>query len=95
MSSKNSQTDKLDLRRGSPEGFDMFDILGDPRKGNATLHPFGSLIFIALSAIICGIDTCEDFVRFARARENWLKKWVAIAQWHPMRQHLSASLRCD
>lgn len=78
MSSKNSQNDKLDLRRGFPEGLEMFDILEDPRKGNATLHPFGSLIFIALSAIICGMDTCEDFVRFAKARKKWLKKWVAL-----------------
>ena len=67
MSSKNSQNDKLDLRRGSPEGLEMFDILEDPRKGNATLHPFGSLIFIALSAMICGMDTCGDFVRFQTA----------------------------
>jgi len=78
MSSKNSQNDKLDLRRGVPEGLEMFDILEDPRKGNATLHPFGSLIFIALSAIICGLDTCEDFVRYAKARKTWLKKWVAL-----------------
>ncbi len=78
MSSKNSQNDKLDLRRGFPEGLEMFDILEDPRSSNATLHPFGSLIFIALSAIICGMDTCEDFVRFAKAREKWLKNWVAL-----------------
>lgn len=78
MSPKHSQNDKLDLRRGFPEGLEMFDILEDPRKGNATLHPFGSLVFIALSAIICGMDTCEDFVRFAKARKKWLEKWIAL-----------------
>jgi len=78
MSSKHSQNDKLDLRRGFPEGLEMFDILEDPRKGNATLHPFGSIIFIALSAIICGMDTCEDFVRYAKARKEWLEKWVLL-----------------
>ena len=83
MSSKHPQNDKLDLRRGFPEGLEMFDILEDPRRGNATLHPFGSLIFIALSAIICGMDTCEDFVRFAKARKKWLKKWVALPEGIP------------
>ena len=70
--------DKLDFRRGFPEGLEMFDLLEDPRTGNATRHPFGSLIFISLSAIICGMDTCEDFVRYAKARKAWLKKWVAL-----------------
>ncbi len=45
MSSINSQNDKLDLRRGFPEGLEMFDILEDPRSSNATLHPFGSPTF--------------------------------------------------
>ena len=66
MCSKNFQNDKLDLKKSFPEGL---VILEDPRKGNATFHPFSSLIFIALSAIICGIDTCENFVRYAKARE--------------------------
>lgn len=56
----------------------MFDVIEDPRTGNATRHPFGSILFIALCAILCGMDTCEDFVRFAKAREEWLKKWIAL-----------------
>jgi len=78
MSSEDSQNGKLDVRQGFAEGLEMFEILEDPRKGNATLHPFGSLIFISLSAIICGMDTCEDFVRFAKGRKEWLQKWIAL-----------------
>lgn len=68
----------VDFRRGLPEGLEMFDVIEDPRSGNATRHPFGSILFIALCAILCGMDTCEDFVRFAKARESWLRKWIAL-----------------
>jgi len=56
----------------------MFEVIEDPRSGNATRHPFGSILFIALCALLCGMDTCEDFVRFAKAREDWLRKWIAL-----------------
>lgn len=56
----------------------MFDVIEDPRSGNATRHPFGSILFIALCAMLCGMDHCEDFVRFAKAREAWLKQWIAL-----------------
>lgn len=79
MPSNNTpSTKKIDLRRGFPEGLEMFDLLEDPRTSNATRHPFGSLIFIALSSIICGMDTCEDFARFAKARKDWLCKWIEL-----------------
>jgi len=56
----------------------MFEVIEDPRTGNATRHPFGSILFIALCAVLCGMDTCEDFVRFAKARRVWLEKWIAL-----------------
>ena len=68
----------VDFRRGLPEGLEMFDFIEVPRSGNATRHPFGSILFIALCAMLCGMDHCEDFVRFAKAREDWLKKWIAL-----------------
>lgn len=78
MSTLNSTQSTIDLRRGLPEGLEMFDVIEDPRSGNATRHPFGSILFIALCALLCGMDHCEDFVRFAKAREAWLKKWIAL-----------------
>jgi hypothetical protein len=56
LSFKDSQSEKLDLRRGFPEGLAMFDTIEDPRRSNATLHPFGSIIVIARSTIIYGMD---------------------------------------
>ncbi len=53
-------------------------MIEDPRNGKATRHVFGEMIFISLAAILCGMDTCEDFVRFAKSREQWLRKWVEL-----------------
>ena len=77
--SESSDTNpEIDLRGGLPEGLEMFEVIEDPRSGNATRHPFGSILFISLCAVLCGMDTCEDFVRFAKARREWLEKWVAL-----------------
>ncbi len=73
MSSKYVSTSAIDLRHGLPEGLDMFDVIEGPGTENATRHSFGSIPFIAPCAILCGMDTCEDFVCFAKAREEWLK----------------------
>lgn len=70
----------IDFRRGLPEGLEMFDVIENPRSGNATRHPFGSILFIALCALLCGMNTCEDFVRFAKAREEWLEKWIPLPE---------------
>lgn len=78
MATPNITQSTIGFRRGLPEGLEMFDVIEDPRSGNATRHPFGSILFIALCAMLCGMDHCEDFVRFAKAREAWLKKWIAL-----------------
>jgi len=45
-----------------------FDDLPDPRTGNATRHNLLELLTIALTASICGAETCVDFADFARDR---------------------------
>ena len=74
---------EIDLRGGLPEGLEMFEVIEDPRCGNATRHLFGSILFIALCAVLCGMDTCEDFVRFAKARREWLEEWIALPKGIP------------
>ncbi len=45
-----------------------FDDLPDPRTGNATRHNLLEVLTIALTASICGAETCVDFADFARDR---------------------------
>lgn len=50
----------------------------DPRTGRHPRHYFGEIIFIALAAMICGSEGFDDFERFARARESWLRKRLKL-----------------
>ncbi len=43
--------------------------LPDPRSGNARRHKLLDVLTIALTASICGAESCVDFADFARDRE--------------------------
>ena len=50
---------KIDYSEGWPEGFEAFSRLEDPRGSGKTMHHFGEVIFMAYSAIVCGVSTFE------------------------------------
>jgi len=45
-----------------------FDDVPDPRTGNAIRHNLLEMLTIALTASICGAESCIDFADFARDR---------------------------
>jgi len=63
---------------GFPDGFEHFEKLEDPRNGRHPRHYFGEIIFVALAAMICGSEGFDDFERFAKARESWLRKRLKL-----------------
>lgn len=63
---------------GFPNGFEDFKPLEDPRTGNNKRHYFGEIIFIALAAMIGNSEGFDDFERFAKRRENWLRKHLRL-----------------
>jgi len=73
-----NQTRRSEYSGGFPEGFETFDKLEDPRNGRHPRHYFGEIIFIALAAMICGSEGFDDFERFAKAREPWLRKRLKL-----------------
>lgn len=77
-SSSHSKQTSNDYSKGFPASLIVFESLPDPRKGTATKHYFGELLFISVSAMLAGMDTCADFVRFAQTRENWLRTWLKL-----------------
>lgn len=54
-----------------------FAHLQDPRRNNAR-HPFGSILFIALCAVIAGSDSFEDIEQWGKAQELWLRRFVPL-----------------
>ena len=62
---------------------EAFEKLDDPRTGRAKRHYFGEVLFMALAAMVCGLDDFEDFERFAQEREDWLRQWLKLPNGTP------------
>ena len=52
-----------------------FDALPDPRTGNATRHDLLEILTIALTATVCGAESCSDFADFAVDREDLFREF--------------------
>lgn len=68
---------------GFPPGMEAFEKLTDPRNGRAKRHYFGEVLFIALAAMVSGMDDFADFERFAQERKEWLRKWLKLPHGTP------------
>lgn len=77
------QTRNEQYAGGFPLGMEAFEKLTDPRNGRAKRHYFGEVLFIALAAMISGMDDFADFERFAQEREEWLRKWLKLPHGTP------------
>jgi predicted transposase YbfD/YdcC len=55
-----------------------FADLPDPRTGNAQRHNLLDLLTIALTATICGAESCVDFADFARDRESLFREFLEL-----------------
>jgi predicted transposase YbfD/YdcC len=68
---------------GFPPGMEAFENLSDPRRGKAKRHYFGEVLFIALAAMVCGMEGFEDFERFAKLKETWLRRVLKLPHGPP------------
>jgi len=71
-------TRNIEYAGGFPAGMEAFENLKDPRNGKAKRHYFGEILFIALSAMVCGMEGFDDFERFGKGRKDWLKKHLKL-----------------
>lgn len=55
-----------------------FAELPDPRVDRTKKHALGDILVIALCATIAGADSWEEVERFGRAKQGWLKTFLAL-----------------
>jgi hypothetical protein len=55
-----------------------FADLPDPRTGNAQRHNLLNVLTIALTATICGAESCVDFANFAFDREALFREFLEL-----------------
>jgi len=80
---------KIDYSGGLPAGFERFSVIEDPRTGGHKKHHFGELLFIAVSALVCGVQSFHGMIEFAHLYEDWLKKWIKLENGIPVPQTLT------
>ena len=70
-----------------------WDELNDPRTGNAGLHDFHELLFIALCSVLCGGQGAVDMALFARSKEPFLRGVLTLANGVPSHDTFSRLFR--
>jgi predicted transposase YbfD/YdcC len=70
-----------------------FENLEDPRSGNAALHDFHTLLFIALCTVLCGGQGAVDMALFAKAKEPFLREFLDLRNGPPSHDTFSRLFR--
>ncbi|WP_027489043.1 transposase family protein, partial [Allorhizobium undicola] len=55
----------------------LFGSVPDPRAANVR-HPLNSILFIALAAVLCGAETCQDMADFGVSKRKLLKEIIPL-----------------
>jgi len=58
--------------------FESFSDLPDPRRSQGQRHKLLEILFIALSAVLCGADEFTEMEEFGQSRENWLREYLEL-----------------
>src|SRR5437868_14916753 len=57
---------------------DAFADLPDPRVDRTKKHLLCDILVIAVCAVVAGADSFEEVERFGRAKQDWLKRFLAL-----------------
>ena len=57
-----------------------FEDLPDPRLWREVSHPLGSILFIALCAVICGAESFADMELYGKTRQEWLRTVIPLGK---------------
>ena len=72
MSTENPSQGSIDAFRESI--FESFSEVRDPRiLGNAIRHELAHILFMTLSAVLCGANKLKEIAVYAKEREEWFK----------------------
>ena len=60
-----------------------FEKLTDPRLNRGKNHELLDLVFLALTATICGAQSWVDVERFAKSKRDWFRRFIRLKQGVP------------
>ena len=71
----------------------VFNNLKDPRrikKGNIR-HEFSDIVFLVISAVICGGSNWDEIEMFGHNQLSWLKKYCALKNGIPSHDTINSA----
>jgi predicted transposase YbfD/YdcC len=71
----------------------VFEDLEDPRTGNAKRHELLEILMIALGTLLSGGTTCADMALFGRAKQDFLREFLALRHGIPSHDTFSRVFR--
>lgn len=69
-----------------------FADLSDPRVERTRLHELMDILVIAICAVICGADSWVEMETYGRAKEQWLRQFLALPHGIPSHDTFSRVL---
>lgn len=76
-----SQPIASDCEQIQQQWAEHFENLDDPRGKQGVLHPFMSIVMIAILATIGGAKGWEDIEIYGVSHENWLSSFLKLHAW--------------
>ena len=70
-----------------------FAPLPDPRVVGRTAYPLINIVFIAICAVICGVETCTGMAVFAESKRTWLSRFLDLSAGIPSHDTFNDVLR--
>ncbi len=71
----------------------IFRGVADPRSGNAKRHELLDVLTIALTASICGCESCVEFADFGQDREALFREFLSLKNGLPSHDTFSRLFR--
>lgn len=57
---------------------EVLEGIEDPRQARSVIYPLQEVLFIMLTAVICGATSYKKVEMFGKSKETWLKKYVRL-----------------
>lgn len=76
-----------------PSLISILRFVPDPRSGNATRHELLDVLTIALTASICGCESCVEFADFGHDREALFREFLSLKNGLPSHDTFSRLFR--
>jgi predicted transposase YbfD/YdcC len=55
-----------------------FAALPDPRRDHGKVHMLDEIVFMSISAVLCGADSWQEIADYSQSKYEWLKTFLAL-----------------